>query len=1222
MKKKIVVYLLLLSIFISTLTPFETSLAKEGKRSSSVRYKDTFQVDEEEDKPIEVTLTINKDVENIEMPKMNNSEEKEIKKDEPKKSIFFRSNSVFVGNSLDKNNNVIKTEDEELDGLEISEETVPEAVGAGKTPSFGDIYQESHFRWNGTKILGLSASGKQIARTANVIRIPARATDIGDFAFFNEGISADLVFETGSRLARIGKGAFIGNSVTTANNGRGLTGSIIFPETIAEIGEMAFMGNNANEDSVPNQEIRILTSSTNLTIGNYAFAHGSPTNAKISIGKTSQIDSRSTNINIADGAFFEGDFKFNLTVNGNPTTYNYKAKENPTHKTLYFVDYLQNNVDITVGKNAFMDLGLTHLDFSPNISTIGMEAFKNNLISGSFPALSSDYAGGYSNATSKLTSIGEQAFFNAGFTENLNLGTSSAIADPSRYPRPAFFPNLSEIGAKAFMNNKFEGSLMLYGLPITELKDLTFYGGYGTNELKESPYFKGDLYISNLPNLKTIGNKVFTHNLRKDENGSNDLTLAQTRALEKNYGFQRATVSLENLETIGAHTFQDNRFRYFTGFETMKNLREVKQFAFSNSEITNEILFPEGNNLQTIKEGAFFNTYIEGLNFSSLKNLQTIERIAFAGARFSGGQKAKDIEIVDLPNLQKIGKAAFQETGVIGSEVDGKVSYKGPVNVKLSNLPKLTNIEQLTFYNSTLGGTLELSNLNSLQTINDYAFAIRLNQQDKRLFNNEKNDNDIGFTKLTIKDAPILKTIGKGAFNNNKFTGVLDLSSLKSLETLNEFSMAWNGFTCVELPDSTTSIGPDDNHAFSLNNQDFKGIFESADDEDAPFYHLPIFARNIVAPKSNDYDIGTDGSCKALNAKKVEVKISTDTEATTGKDTRLDNFIIKLQNPEGTFENGSDTKGSTKDFNIDTPDNTDWDVTIDKSQVPQRDLDIFDLTELTPYENGKEIPPFENKVSKVNVTLKYKTPKLTIKYIDKNTGKEIKKADTNTIPFEDGKIPYNTLINGKWVMPHAVGTAPIIKGYNFIIPENGNKNLYPENEISSDLIKGIIKNLQPGENTLNLYYEKAGKNITITKISDHNNRPMPCIEYAIYEYNKATGEKGALITKAITDETGKININISNDVLIEEIGMKVGCYCNDKPCPKEFPDYVPNKKPTPLDFDKTPDGSDIEYKGYQVSFIVPQTGTLGIIPYLAIFLVLGGVYFLLSRKKKDKKEEK
>lgn len=1217
MKKKIVVYLLLLSIFISTFTPFETSLAKEGKRSPSVKYKDTFQVDEEEDKPIEVTLTINKDVENVEIPKVNNSEEKEMKKDEPKKSVFFRSNSVFVGNSLDKNNNVIKTQDDELDGFEMSDEIIPEAVGAGKTPGYGDIYQEGHFRWNGTKILGLSQSGKQLARTANVISIPARATDIGDFAFFNEGISADLVFETGSRLARIGKGAFIGNSVTTANNSRGLTGSIIFPETISEIEEMAFIGNNTNTDSTPNQEIRILTSSTNLTIGNYAFAHGSPSNAKISIGKTSQIDSRPTNINILDGAFFEGDFKFNLTVNGNPTTYDYKAKANPMPKTLYFVDYLQNNVNITVGKNAFMDLGLTHLDFSPNISTIGMEAFKNNSISGSFPTLSSDYAGGYSNATSKLTSIGEQAFFNAGFTKNLNLGTSSTIADPSRYPRPAFFPNLSEIGEKAFMNNKFEGSLMLYGLPITEIKDLTFYGGYGVNELKESPYFKGDLYISNLPNLKTIGNKVFTHNLKKDANGSNEINLTQTRALEKNYGFQRATVSLESLEIIGAHTFQDNRFRYFTGFETMKNLREIKQFAFSNSEITNEILFPEGNNLQAIREGAFFNTYIDGLNFSSLKNLQTIERIAFAGARFSGGQKAKDIEIVDLPNLQTIGDSAFQETGVIGAEVDGKVSYKGPVNVKLSNLPKLTNIEQLTFYNSTLGGTLELSNLNSLQKINDYAFAIKINQEDERLYGNEKNDNDIGFTKLTIKEAPILKTIGKYAFNNNKFTGILNLSSLTSLELLDEFSMAWNGFTCVELPDSTTSIGPDENHAFSLNNQDFKGVGE----EVAPFYHLPIFARNVVAPKSDDYDIGTDGSCKALNVKKVEVKISTDTEATTGKDTRLDNFIIKLQNPEGTLENGSDTKGSTKNFNVDTPDNTDWDVIIDKAQVPQRDLDIFDLTELTPYENGKEIPTFENKVSKVDITLKYKTPKLTIKYIDKNTGKEIKKADTKNIPFEDRKIPYNTLINGKWTMPHTVGSAPIIKGYNFINPDNNNKNLYPENEISFDLIKGIIKNLQPGENTLNLYYEKAGKNITITKISDHDNRPMPCIEYAIYEYNKATGEKGALITKAITDENGKVNINISNDVLIEEIGMKVGCYCNDKPCPKEFPDYVPNKKPTPLDFDKTPDGSDIEYKGYQVSFIVPQTGTLGIIPYLAIFLVLDGVYFYLSRNKKTKKKK-
>lgn len=1216
MKKKIVVYLLLLSIFISTFTPFEISLAKEGKRSSSIKYKDTFQIDEEEDKPIEVTLTINKEIENTEIPKMDNNEET-IKKPEPRKSVFFRSNSVFVGNSLDKNNKIIKTQNDELDGFEMSDETIPEAVGAGRTPGYGDIYQDSHFKWNGNTITGLSQSGKQLVGSARVISIPARATDIADFAFFNKGISADLVFERGSRLTRIGKGAFIGNYVTTASRSRGTNGSIIFPESISEIGEMAFIGNNNSDEIDDNQEVKILTNSTNLTIGQNAFAHGLPSKAKITIGKTSPIDTRNTNITIGDGAFFQGDLTFNLNVNGSTRVINFKAKENPVDKILFFEDYEQNNLNISIGKRAFMDLGLVQLHFSPNITTIGEEAFKNNDIYGSFPNLSTTYNPENSNIVSKLTTIGNQAFFNAGFTENLILGgRPNSTAAPS-ISTQAFFPNLSEIGEKAFMNNKFKGSLILYGLPITEIKDLTFYGGYGMNELKESPYFEDDLCVTNLPNLKTIGSKVFTHNLRKDENGSNEITLSQTRALEKNYGFERAIVSLENLETIGSHTFQDNRFKFFAGFESMKNLREIKPFAFSNSEITHEIIFPEGNNLQAIREGAFFNTYIKGLNFSSLKNLQTIDRIAFAGARFSGGEKAKDIEIVDLPNLQNIGESAFQETGTINAEVSGKVNYSGPVNVKLSKLPKLTNIPRQLFFDSTLGGTIEISNLNSLQNISEHAFAMTLNQQDERLNGNEKNDNDIGFTKLKIAEAPSLKTIGKSAFINNKLTGTLDLSSLKSLESLGEFAMAWNGFTCVDLPDSTTSIGPDENHAFSLNNQDFKGV----GDETGPFFNLPIFAKNVVAPKSDDYDIGTEGSCKTINAKKVEVKISTDTENITGKDSRLDNFVIKLKNPDGNFENGSDTKGSNKNFNINTPDNTDWDVVIDKSQIPEKDLEIFDLTDLAPYEEGKEIPEFENKVSKVDITLKYKTPKLTIKYIDKDTGKEIKKADTSDIPFENGKVPYSTLINGKWVMPHTVGSAPIIKGYNFIPPSNDNKKIYPENEVSFDLIKGIIKNLQPGENTLNLYYENAGKNITITKISDHDSRPMPCIEYAVYKYNKTTGEKGALITKMVTDENGKASINITSDVLIEEIGMKVGCYCNDKPCPKDFPDYVPNKKPTPVEFDKIPDGSNIEYKGYQVSFIVPETGTLGILPFVAIFLVLGFVYFYLSRNKREKGEK-
>lgn len=1261
MKKKILVFFLLFSLIFPMFSPLSQATELRFFDGERKDFKEDYlgeNIEEYKEEIPELYLDvpeekireaeefqrgIYKDPEdNIKSPREENTEKieeniSELKKEEPTYSFRnMKDDGIYVGESVDKDGNPLKKplEDQgksQEDDLEISEFQDRTAVR-----NEGRVVINSHdFIWEGNVIKGLTAEGKAKLDSLKdpndevIFYIDSEAEGIADWAFYKQAPKVGnitICFLKNSNLKFIGQGAFFGAGVKNFGT------MLQFPKTLERVGPYAF-ANNRIVNSIIFTPIQV----QRLDIGKYAFAQAFMENIMINTsvefcGGRSLIgeDTRliPADINIGEGAFHHGEFT--TLVGGEHFTMPAK------HATVYRIAFgaMADDAKLTIGDKAFSGCNGSKLILPYNVVEIGDSAFENNNFTGSFPYINdknSTSGSIYDDSSTqrkifqnsnikefKLERIGKAAFSNAGFTGDLILGPQT-YTDNGETFNVGGFPNLREIGEGAFSHTGFTGKLKLEGLPIEEVKSLTFYGGFNANNVSESPYFKEGLELINLPNLKTIGNKTFTHFLQSDKD-KKSINLQETRALNKEYGFNSITLkNLPNLISLGEHAFQDSKFEGDLDLSEVPKLSTVGSHAFSNAGFTGKLKVSENNSLKDVNESAFFNTGFSGVEFNKMKNLESIGKTAFAGARFY----EDGISLDGLSNLKTIGESSFQESGPLANE--GYTVNK--LNVKLNNLPNVGEISEKAFAHTNFKGDLEISGLPNLTTIKKEAFGIFYKDSDEtRLKNNLKNQDDKGFENLSLKDLPKLKSIEESAFRNNKFKGILNLSSLTALETLGDYAFGWNGFTCIDLPDSVTSIGTETEgqyrHAFVMNNKNFKGKIQNLDQDNErwseEFFNLPIFSKTLKDLKEDDkgygeYKVSTEGSCAKLNAKKVIVKVTTP----KGEDDRLKTLTIKLLNPKQEEEQGSNTKGDNKTFEIDTPTNKDWKVVIDKENglTPEEKakLEVFDFDKIPEFNGGKEIPEFINKESKVNISVPYKKANLTINYVDVETGEAISDPDQ----IKDLDADYKNLINGKYTSRKDLNPK-VIDTYDFVDPDK-NKETYKDSNVLKDS-KGTYTNVGIGENTITLYYKKIEKTITITKISDSTNKPMPCIEYGIYE--SVNGEKGKLIQKAVTDENGKIKFSLSKDVIIEELRMVPNCNkCDGKPCTDVFKDYVPNKKPTPVNYKDTPTGTDVIYKGYQISFQVPETGTLGLIPYIVLALALGGsAFFLLKKRKKEEKK--
>lgn len=1051
--------------------------------------------------------------------------------------------------------------------LELGEEIKPTNVGAGPTYTTtpNDFYYQNGLVMTFTDeaLNRIKASGDVILDLPEFDPQGRAVTGVSNSAFSNVsdgmGLTNNFVVEVPASYREIQELAFFRLKVVNL---------VVTAKGLLDIKMGAFAGCSIEHASFS-------SSGGNINIGKYAFALSANENADVSAVEFNADNNGK--INIADFAFYGGKEEDVGLLDAD--TMERIPLGKPNYSGYKYVGIL-SGVE-TIGKMAFfrnpIETLLFHSDIGVgaednDLKSIGDFAFaginlKDSIVLKNKAALETIGVGAFYAASGKTPQAG-----NIEIQNNKSLKTIS----PYAFSNNAFTgdviikdnPALEIIDHSSFLN----GDVLITSMGTGEDKELTNY--FNVQEGVEAPYYKGNLVLENLPSLTKIGAQAFTHDGiigKYERDGSGNYVLDGGKRVTRTFklkesrekvctnGFTGLTFkSLPKLQTIDEYAFMDNNFNSELDFNTnAPNLQNVLLSAFNRSGVNGTLTLNE--NLLNVSESAFFDAKLNNIDFTNAKALVNIEKLAF-----SGNPLTSPLLIKGLPNLELIGRSSFQFAG-----------DKNTNGITISENPKLKKIDIQAFNAAVFYGDLIIKDNPLLEEI---ALGAFLNSASSRNaiydipFNSFKKDNTEyrGMNSLLIDNNASLKTIGNLALANHYFRGSLDLRK-NPITTIGPTALAYNGFECIDLPPTVEAVEGMDSkkpntNAFAVNNQNFKGASMS----DKELRNLNIFVNKKDTPLKSTapyYVINTSGSCAG--------------DAT---------ITVKVLNEKG--EQVTDLKGVTVKLNAN--DELDEEKTGDDVEFTQKSslkkykvfLDNVPKDyDATSIKDGVDVPKFVDNKAEVIIKLPKVKKDITVKYIDKTTGKPVKPEET----IKDK--PVGDTIN----IP-----VPNIKGYK---EETGKKEIPHE-------VKPSDK-----DNVVTIYYV-PDRNINITKIHDGDNEPMPCIKYGIYKKSD-----NSLIAIIVTDEKGKASYSLETmeAVYIKELGIDNKCNKCKKdgkpiPCPKKYDDYVPNEKVV----DVPPNEPvDITYYGYEVMIQIPQAGTYGVLPYIMVsmFLLLLLVLYELKKRK-------
>lgn len=1057
--------------------------------------------------------------------------------------------------SADEHQDNILTDSEETSLLEFGDEFKPEETAVG-------ISQDNFIYKDSTKRIIIGYKGQA---TGDLV-IPSSVIEIGPGAFAatpsRGAFTGRLDLSNATDLQAIGVGAFAGNK---------FTGDLtINSDNLDSISDYAFYGN---------EFANVYLLNTSVThIGKAAFAHSAGPNAgKITLPYGIE--------NIDDDAFTGEATRGSLTLTkfdentGRVVGSETLSLDREREDAKYGYSAVEMNENFNklqnIGSNAFSYNKLSHtLNFPKEIKTIGSNAFTRNYLFGDLTFLDSN-----------IESIGDNAFFNA-YANGKDITIRNARS-------------LTYLGKGAFQNNTFEGNVILANIPnLKEINDFTFFAAKDSQGSEH--YFKGTLTINNLSSLERIGKKAFSYETELDPTLARDLN--EVRAYNEKMGHVNGFTELEmtslpRLKTIDEQAFMDNNFGNTMDFSQFKNLETIENQAFSNAGFSGLLNFKDMTNLKYFGESAFFNTDAENVDFSG-SGISEIKKLAFSGANIGG-----DLKIEGLANLTNIGEAAFQSTGADNSMGD----------ISIKDNPKLQNIGFRAFNKYANKGNVFISGNKHLTKIEKHAFS--QNYDEAVDGTNQATKGERLGPKLVISNNG-LKEIGDFAFYNNTFKGILNLSK-NPLQKIGQGAFAYNGFICIELPNTVEATGGmqpgSDFSAFAMNNQNFNGTI-NGNAYGEQYFDLPINVKDgqgvskLVSDEDGEYKITFSKPCQELsvvNVKVIDEETGELIENTTTK-------IALIKNP-GKTDSGygynevakadeGQNKASFEDINLGGSPTYAYITGVDPNKYDVR-----------PIEKPIEVPAPVDGVSEVVVKLAKNKADLTVNFLIEGTNEKVPGIKNNPLHL-DGSIGQSFDLS---TQPHIAENLKHIK-------DNYGYEMVPGQQTKIVLDKG--------SNTLNIYFRSNGKTINLIKKDEKDpNKLMPCIKYGLYnktEYDKAVQIQDlsarqeaiakSLIETKTTDENGKVSFtNVSVDVRIVELGPDNGCAkCGkDQKSACDYDNYIPNKKVTEVQIKDFPDGGNVDYTGSVVKIVVPHTGTLGVLPYALACTVIAGLGFTLMRKK-------
>ena len=796
------------------------------------------------------------------------------------------------------------------------------------------------------------------------------------------------------------------------------------------------------------------------------------------------------------------------------------------------------------------------------ITAIGENSFCNNWRGYGLKSVD------FSNCTN-LTSIGKAAFAKNQLT-SLNLSSCTNLVSISN---AAFTyneltnldlskcTNLTSIGNEAFYHNQ------LTTLELSKCKSLTSigYNAFGSNEL-------ASLDLSVCTSLTSIGDYTFGSNQLKTAKIPLSLkTLADT-AFESNPGNNdKSQVYLFTPDYTNPNNLKDTDYHLINPVESSD---DVTLYTFNGTTITGlsergKKYFethhdmklpgknPQGQAVTAIGKQAFFNTASGyGLISVDFSNCTSLKSIDDWAFR---SNQLTSLDLSTCKNLTDIGDAAFYENQL--------------TNINLSGCTSLTSIDYNAF-NSNKLTSLDLSGCTSLTDIGDAAF--RYNQ----------------LTSLNLSECTSLKSIGVSTFNENQLAN-LDLSGCTSLTNINNFAFDSNKLKTAKIPLSLTTLA-DNAFGYNPGNNDKKQVYLYTPDYTNPNnlkdtnYHLinPITGPDDVTLYTFD---GTTITGLSDRGKKYFAENH--------------EMVLPAKTPDGqditevgveAFDNNGNGYGLTS---VDFSNCTNL-TSISRDAFSNNQLTSLDLSKCIKLTRIGFCAFADNKLKTAKIPLSLAI--LSYDTFKGNLGSNAKKQ----------VYLYTSRKNNPQNLPNA--EYHIIDPITFIIKKvdtNGN----PIEGVEFSVYYGTYENASKTTNSI----ETKNGPLELNKINTDGLmisserldiiRVMDCGggSGGIVDLNdKYNPKPGDIVITAKTNKQGTAEITIPYGpyYLVED---------------KTVPGYSVNKKVTIID--ETTNGKIITYTDYEVSIEIPETGTLGIIPYILLALILvSGAYVVLRKKKEEK----
>ena len=899
---------------------------------------------------------------------------------------------------------------------------------------------------------------------------------------------------------------------------------------------------------------------------------------------------------------------------------------------------------------AFAANSLRNLDLSDcsNLKSIGKFAFSTcGLMSVNL-----------SNCTS-LTKIDKLAFSSNGPLQNLDMSNCSnlEIIEESAFDNSALknvdlstCTNLKTIGANAFGYSRItEGKIPL---SLITLADNAFQGNPGNNDKKQVYLYTPD--YTNPNNLKDTN-----YHLINPITGPDDVSL---------YTFNGTVIT--GLSDRGKKYFKENPNLVLPEKNPEgESIIMIGPNAFSPEEydenypVFESIDFSNCSSLLAIGNGAFAGHYFDKLDLSPCTSLIAIGDSAFAFNEGSHGPEDKDIEVSfrGLKNLKTIGESAFAGPD-IGNRV-GKIDFSGCTgletigegaffwsridNLDLSSCTNLKTIKKMAFMSTDLK-TLNLSGCKNLTTIEEAAF-------------HGNKLNSIDFSGCSN-----LQTIGSYAFAFSSLK-TLDLSKCTSLKVIEKGAFYNGKINIAYIPLSLSTLADD---AFQDNpgNNDKKQVYLYTPDYTNPNnlsdtdYHLinPITGSDDVSLYTFDGTTITGLSERGKEYFKENHEMVLPGKTPDGQDVTAIGRYAFDKNNSGYGITSVDFKNLTKLKNI------------GPHAFQYNPITSIDFSHCTELENIDEFAFFKNQISEINFSNCKNLSTIGNSSFSINKIKNLNMSDCiNLKEIDEYAFSLNEIKN---LDLSACKNLNTIKRQAFSsnelniakIPFNlqnvdtlafeGNPGKNKERQV---FLYTPIRN-NPQNLPATDYHLVDPITFTIKKV-DAKGNPMRGVEFAFYKVDRPTPPAPPQNETNKTDET---ELEISSENVPSAVGgptitmPDIDLNLNpDGPIPEFFPDpktvvgvkpifitvttnffgeaevtlpyspyflvenktipgYSINNTVTPID--ATTEGKIITYTDYEVSIEIPETGTLGTLPYILLALILvGGAYVVLRKKKEE-----